>query len=302
MLTQWISCGALQVSDSVSQMKSKNDPIGSLRTPGVVKCAVATPVVWEDDVGFVTALTRNIGRQVAEVNEMAERYGEPFTVARAFVDVHSLSRKALPKMPPHVAMHATARTRFKRDQKGMAFWWYKSVSESLKSAPSAGLVVYFPPDVEWKRSKDNTVIESNRMFGMLKAFVQHRADGFLIGQYISTSREKEETEHHVVESVRRKYPLLPGKITRPRSEFWATTPTIFRAFQAACAHKDLSKVSDPSLLLLVYCLDSGTPVWTFDLGKYQVDATPDPVRAKRQRERAERLLETFAGQFVQSGK
>jgi hypothetical protein len=261
------------------------------------KFVVATPVVWAG-AGAISQFAGGMSDLVTKVNETAQRCGERFKLVEAFVEVHSTPLDRLISFPK-VALIACERDEAERRSRGMAHWWYSCVSKVINRTPDAQGVLYYPIDVCWDDNAENTVVNPFRVCAFLKQLAAVSGEALVLGNYTSTNPGKELIEDYVLHLVRSAYPELAKSATRVRTEFWAITPGLFAAFEAACPEGDkLRKAADPTLLLLMYCLHAGKPILTFDLGTCRAEGEYDNEKIRGQVERAREVICDFQGRFA----
>ncbi|HUW83558.1 MAG TPA: hypothetical protein VMZ31_12265 [Phycisphaerae bacterium] len=268
----------------------------------VKQFCIATPIVWAG-AGPVTQFAGDMDRLISSVNEIARNCGEAFELTGAFLDVHSTEKDKLCSFR-NVIYRASVRKPSERTGKGMGHWWYTCVDEAINRAPSVNAVLYYPVDVCWDDSAENTVVNAFRLCGMLKHLSATSEEVLLLGNYASTNARKELIEEHVLHLLREAYPMLKEadmeEVTRVRTEFWAITPGLFRTFKSACLENgDFPVVPDPTLLLLIYCLEAKARVDTYDLGMYRAEGDYDNEKVRKQIERAKKIVSDFKGRFLQ---
>ncbi len=262
---------------------------------------IATPVVWAG-AEIINPYTERLSRLISLLNEACQQTGPPIVVKKAIVDVYSVAEAGMLDSYENIDLKSYSMSEQQREDKGMAHWWYASVRRAFDLSPSVNSVLYYPIDVCWEDSEDNTVAHPGTLCQMLRVLSHNdQEERLVIGNYVSSNHNKEHIEAEVRRLLLSRFPHHDPTISRVRSEFWGITRALFDQFEAACsARHGYPKVADPSLLLILFCLGAGKQIIGYDLGRYKVEGQWGQDKMDRQIERARQLINDFAdGRFCQ---
>jgi len=257
------------------------------------KINIATPVVWAES-GMINQFAGNMDKFINDLNDTAQRCEEHFEVGKAVMDIHSVTQTKLLSFFGNVDIQCLNTPVNIRKDKGMAHWWYTCVQRAFNVSSPVDAVLYYPIDVCWEDTPKNTVVNTFRVCGMLKQLSKNDNELLVIGNYVSTNRNKEWIEEEVLHILRSKYPNLSKEVTRVRSEFWGISRKLFENFEKKHFKNGQFPIADdPILLLIMYCLLADKTIMPYDLGSYRVEGEWGHEKMRQQIERARRLIENF---------
>ena len=253
---------------------------------------ISTPVVWAGP-GIINQFAGNMSSLISDLNEMARHSPADFEVFEAFVEVHSVSQDKLLTFDK-VTVQCRNTPIPERREKGMAYWWYTCVKEAFAASPKPNAVLYYPIDVCWDDAAENTVVNPFRLCGMLNLLAQQSDEVLLLGNYTSTNKNKDWIEEAILHILRSHYLDLNDDVTRVRTEFWGVTRMLFEEFDEYYFERlQCPCVPDPTLLFLIYCLNTQRVVMTYDLGTYRAEGEYSTQRMRDQLERGRRIIVEF---------
>lgn len=267
------------------------------------KIRFVTPVAWLE-MEAVTEFAAGMDQLIADIRTLARKEGLACVIEKALLKVYSL--ESFPHHFENIEIIAEKVPAGERRERGMGHWWYSIVQEVFAADPELAGVVYYPVDTCWGQDKHNTVADPARLCGMIRALLDAPegdvSERLVLGNYDSRHPEKEWIEKEVRHVLEHAAQTLPPEMLRPRSEFWAATRGVFADFQQSYFQNGRWPViGDPSLLLLIHCLNRNIAVNTCDLGSYRADGKYPRGKMREQIERARRLIRQYLQPFTFHG-
>lgn len=242
----------------------------------------------------VTQFCQGITKLCRKINNAGRPEEHIRLVEKVYMDILSLPKCPCEKsrfLDAEIPKIRAVKKRFKKKEPDMAMWWFECVRRAFKEEKNSNAVFYYPIDVSWEEGEKNTVIDAKRLRSVLQE-AKHESDECLwLGGYTSDSL-KDDVENQLRELLRTKYGDCITPTLRVRSEFWMITRRLFE--DAVKSYKSLSyKVDDPSLWLLLFCLERNYKVKEFDLERYEQIKAPTQEDADIKYERAKVLIDKY---------
>lgn len=228
---------------------------------------IVTPIVWAG-AETIRQYTFNINNLMKELNNIAQKHHKNIEIKNAVIDIYSITQGKLANYADNLEIMFFNTSIKERKSNGMAYWWYAAVRRAFDISSSIDYVLYYPIDTCWDNTEQNIVANPIKIYEMLK-FLLHEKDKELlvIGNYISSNKNKEKTEIEIRALLKSKYPNLDSNIFRVRSEFWAINRKLFNSFERACLkNNNYTNIADPSLLIILYCLREKIAIIPYNLG------------------------------------
>lgn len=264
------------------------------------KIRFVTPVAWLE-MEAVTEFAAGMDQLIADIRTLARKEGLAWVIEKALLKVYSL--ESFPHHYENIEIIAEKVPAGERRERGMGHWWYSIVQEVFEADPELTGVVYYPVDTCWDQDQHNTVADPARLCGMIRALLDASEgdlpERLVLGNYDSLHPDKEWIEAEVRHILASATQTLPPEILRPRSEFWAVSRKMFADFQRTYFQNGRWPViSDPSLLLLIHCLNLNKAVRTCDLGFYRAEGDYPRAKMRGQIERARQLIRRYLQPFT----
>ncbi len=256
----------------------------------IKKINIATPVVWAE-ASFINNFSSKVNKLIGELKQIVSKRQLEFEINKALINVYSVSDASKLNSFDFVEIQCFETSIQKRKEKGMAYWWFKSVKDAFNDSNPIDGVLYLPIDICWDNNKENTVVNPLKIIGMLESLSKGNDELLVIGNYKSSNVNKEWIESEVRNFLRSKFPSLDRSIERVRSEYWAISQKLFEIFESDFSTGKMpNNVADPTLLLIIYCLINDKQILSYDLGKYKVEGEWDQQKMNHQIERAKNLI------------
>lgn len=261
---------------------------------------IATPIVWAG-IEVINQFANRISNLIEKINQQFASLEENIRIGNAIIDVHSTGKRNTQNQLKNVNIQWYETSQIEREKRGMAYWWFACIQRAFEISNLITDVLYLPIDISWGVTNNNTVSDSFRLFQMIKLLVDYHQDALLIGNYKSSLKKKEFIEKKVFAHLTKAYPQHPHQVTRVRSEFWGISRDLFFDFnQKYLANVSSEKpIADPSLFLILFCLNENKNILPFDLGYYQAQGKYPLKKVMVQIQRAKSLIDEFKAIFYQ---